>query len=94
MGVHRTIFTPDQRRAIVASQTGLRDRVALRLLVDYALRKGSLRAVQFKHFDQVRRGLTIFAKGGKVRFLPIPDPAFWHDLERLILDTGAQGTTT
>jgi integrase len=57
----------------------------------YALRKGSLQAVRFQHFDHVRKRLTIFAKGGKVRNVPIPDPAFWHDLERLILDTKAEG---
>ena len=90
-GVHRTTFTPDQRRAIVASQPELRDRIALRLLLDYALRKGSLQHVRFQHFDHVRKRLTIFAKGGKVRNVPIPDPAFWHDLERLILDTEAEG---
>lgn len=89
-GVYRTTFTPDQRRAILAGNAELRDRVALRLLLDYALRKGSLKVIQFKHFDHVRKRLTIFAKGGKVRYVPIPDPAFWHDLERLILDTEAQ----
>jgi site-specific recombinase XerC len=88
--VYRTTFSPDQRRAIVAEQTDLRHKIALRLLLDYALRKGSLRAVQFKHFDHVRKRLTIFAKGGKVRAVPIPDPAFWHDLERLILDSEAE----
>jgi site-specific recombinase XerD len=89
-GVYRTIFSADQRRAILASQDELRDRVGLRLLLDYGLRKGSLQAARFKHFDHVRKRLTIFAKGGKVRNVPIPDPAFWHDLERLILDTEAE----
>jgi integrase len=88
----RTTFTQDQRRAIVAEQEDLRDRIGLRLLLDYALRKGSLQRVQFKHFDHVRKRLTIFAKGGKVRQVPIPDPAFWHDLERLILDSGAEAS--
>lgn len=91
-GVYRTTFTPDQRRAILANQDDVRDRLALRLLLDYGLRKGSLKAVRFQHFDHVRKRLTIFAKGGKVRDLPIPDPAFWHDLERLILDTEAHST--
>lgn len=90
-GVYRTTFTPDQRRAIIAAAADLRDRIALRLLLDYALRKGSLQAIKLQHFDHVRKRLTIFAKGGKVRTLPIPDPAFWHDLERLILDTEAEG---
>lgn len=91
-GVYRTTFTPDQRRAIVAEQLELRDRIALRLLLDYGLRKGSLQAVRFQHFDHVRKRLTIFAKGGKVRNVPLPDPAFWHDLERHILDVEAAGS--
>lgn len=87
---HRETFTPDQVRAIVASQDGLRDRVALRLLLNYGLRKDSLRSVQFKHFDHVRHRLTVFYKGGKNRAQPIPDVSFWHDLERLILDSQAE----
>jgi integrase/recombinase XerC len=88
--VHRTTFSSDQRRAIIASQDELRDRVALRLLLDYGLRKGALTVIQFKHFDHVRKRLTIFTKGGKVRDLPLPHPAFWHDLERHILDVNAK----
>lgn len=88
--VYRTVFSADQARAIIASQDELRDRVALRLLLHYGLRRGGLRAVQFKHFDHVRKRLTVFLKGGKVRQLPLPEPAFWHDLERLILDRGAE----
>jgi site-specific recombinase XerC len=87
---HRETFAVDQTRGIVAAQDDLRDRIVLRLMLTYALRKGSVRAVQFKHFDHVRKRLTVFAKGGTVRTLPIPDPAFWHDLGRLILDTGAE----
>jgi integrase/recombinase XerC len=87
---HRETFTADQLRAIVAAQDELRDRLALRLMLNYGLRKGSIRAVQFKHFDHVRKTVTVYAKGGTVRTLPVPDPAFWHDLERLILDTGAE----
>jgi integrase/recombinase XerC len=87
---HRETFTTDQFRAIVASQDDLRDRLVLRLLLTYGLRKGSVRAVQFKHFDHVRKTLTVFAKGGTVRTLPLPDRALWHDLERLILDAEAE----
>jgi integrase len=32
----------------------------------------------------------VFTKGGKVQTLPIVDPAFWNELERHILDWGAQ----
>ena len=87
---YRTTFNPDQRRAIVASQDDLRDRICVRLLLDYGLRKGGLQRIQFKHFDYQRRRLTVFLKRGKVRELPIPHPAFWTDLERLILEAEAQ----
>ncbi|MGZ6584329.1 MAG: tyrosine-type recombinase/integrase, partial [Solirubrobacteraceae bacterium] len=86
----RTTFTPDQRRATLAAAEERRDRIALRLLFDYGIRKGTLKAVQFKHFDHQRRRLTTFGKGGKVRDLPIPDPNLWMDLERHILDVGAR----
>lgn len=87
--VHRTTFTADQVRALLAANPARRDRVALRLLLHYGLRKGALRNVQFKHFDHNRRRLTIFTKGETVRGVPIPQPKFWLDLERLILDTEA-----
>ena len=86
-GVYRTTFNEDQSRSIVASQDDLRDRIAVRLLLDFALRKGSLAAIQFKHFDHQSRRLTLFAKGGKVRLLPIPSKPFWFDLERYILES-------
>jgi site-specific recombinase XerC len=88
--VYRTTFTSDQRKAILASAENRRDRIGLRLLLDYGLRKGALKVVQFKHFDHQRKRLTIFTKGEKVRTLPIPQPDFWLDLERLILDIEAQ----
>ena len=88
--MHRTTFTSDQRTAIVARQPELGDRVALRLLLDYGLRKGALQRVQFKHFDHARKRLTIFTKGEKIRDVPIPQPAFWFDLERVILESGAE----
>jgi len=90
--LYRETFTGDQCRAIIASQDSLRDRIAVRLMVNYGLRRGGMLAIQFKHFDHVRRQLSVFLKGGKVQRLPIPEQAFWHDLERLILDVEAQGT--
>jgi integrase len=88
--VLRNKFTPDERNAIIAGQEELRDKIALRLLLDYGLRKGALRAIQFKHFDHQRRRLTIFTKGEKIRELPIPQPEFWHDLGRLLIDLEAK----
>jgi integrase len=46
--------------------------------------------VRFKHFDHAQRRLTVFTKGGKVQTVPVVDPAFWNDLERHILDWGAE----
>ena len=88
---HRETFTTNQFRAIIAQQDDLRDRVVLRLMLTYGLRKGEVRACRFKHFDHVRKTLTVFGKGGTVQPVPIPEPAFWHDLERLILDSEARG---
>jgi integrase/recombinase XerC len=88
--VLRTTFSTDERRAIIAEQPLRRDRITLRLLLDYGLRKGALRAVQFKHFDHQRRRLTIFTKGQKVRDVPIPHSAFWMELEHHILDVEAR----
>jgi len=90
--VYRTTFGPDQRRAILAAADDLDDLLGLRLLLDYGLRKGSLQAVQFKHFDHFQKRLTVFAKGGKVRTLPIPHTAFWFDLERHMQDVEAKPT--
>ena len=64
----------------------------MRLLLNYGLRKGALKAIQFKHFDHYRKRLTVFTKGEKVRELPIRHPEFWFDLERLILECEAQPT--
>jgi integrase len=62
-----TSSTTTRVRAIIACQESLRDRIALRLLLHYGLRRGALQAIQFKHFDHVRKRLTVFLKGGKVR---------------------------
>jgi integrase len=88
--VLRTTFTPDDRNAILASNSDLRDKVALRLLLNYGLRKGALQGVQFKHFDHYRKRLTVFTKGGKIRDLPIPHAGFWNDLGKLIVEEEAQ----
>lgn len=86
----RETFSEEQRDAIIASQENLRDRIALRLLLHYGLRRGGLQNIQVKHFDHVRKRLAVHRKGGTVRWLPIPEPAFWHDLERWIIDTEAK----
>jgi integrase/recombinase XerC len=86
----RTTFTLEQRTAIFAGATELRDKIALRLLLEYGLRKGALRGIRFADFDHERRRLTIVTKGQTVRALPLPDPHLWMELERLILDWRAE----
>lgn len=92
--VHREIFGDDHRARIMADgpdpENMRRDRIALYLLIKWALRKGALRRIQFKHCDLNRRVLTVFTKGEKVRHLKILDGAFWDDLEKLIFETGAE----
>lgn len=81
--VHRTTFTAEQRDAILSANPDLRDAIALRLLLDYGIRKGALQRVQLEHFDAHRRRLVVFTKGDRLHRLPIPDPAFWADLDQL-----------
>lgn len=88
--VHRTTFSVEQRQAILAANTGLRERLALRLLLDYGIRKGALQRVQLEHFDLATRRLVVFTKGQKVHRLPIPDDAFWADLEQLLAEPGTR----
>lgn len=93
-GVHRETFSGDHKARILAAgpdpHSLHRGRCALRLLLVYALRKESLRRVQFGHFDHERRRLTIFTKGSKVRTVPIVEAAFWNDLGRHIVEWSAE----
>jgi len=71
-------------RKMLAAQTRQRDRVALLLLFRLGLRKSELARVQFAHYDG--RNLTVFGKGGKVRYLPVVERELRLELERRILD--------
>jgi site-specific recombinase XerD len=85
----RSTFTPSQRTQIIGAQQ-LRDRIALRLLFDYGIRRGALVKVQFLHFDHERHELRVFEKNSAIRDLPIDDRHFWMDLERHLLEAEAQ----
>lgn len=85
----RTTFTPAERHKLIASQPEVRDRVALRLLVDYGIRKGALQNCKIEHFDAPRKRLTIFTKGSSVQEVPIPDPEFWRELDTHIAKDAA-----
>lgn len=84
--VARGTFTEPDVRKLLAAQPRLRDRVALLLLFRLGLRKSELARVQFAHYDG--RNLTVFGKGGKVRYLPVVDRQLREALERHILDRG------
>ncbi len=84
--IYRTTFSADQRLAIMAVAAGPNERIALRLLLDYGIRKGALQRVQLQHFDTAAHRLTIFTKGAKVHTIPIPDPGLWSDLHTLVTD--------
>jgi len=84
--VARETFSEEDCAAIIEAQPSRRDRIALRLLLHFGLRKSSLRAVQFKHFDHEKRWLQVYSKGEKIRWLPMPDPEFWDDLEAYIAE--------
>jgi site-specific recombinase XerC len=88
--VHRTTFNAGERARIMAVAANARERVALKLLLDYGLRKGALQNVRFEHFDFDRRRIRIFTKGEKIHQLPIPDEAFWKDLESITTEPETQ----
>lgn len=88
--IHRELFSPDQRLAIFAANPEQPNISALRLLLTYSLRKGALRSTQFKHFDFHRKRLTIFTKGETVHTVPIPDEAFWSELDIYMRQAGAE----
>jgi integrase/recombinase XerD len=82
--VARGTFSLADVTKLIAAQSRTRDRVALLLLFRLGLRKSELSRVQFKHYDG--RNLTVFGKGGKVRYLPVVDRNLRLTLERHILD--------
>lgn len=92
---HREVFNEDAMLRIIQNgpEDGkymYRDRVALRLLLDWGIRKGALNAIQYKHFDRARKRLTIFSKGEKVRDLMIPDDGLWAEVDLAMMALGAQ----
>lgn len=73
---------------IVTAQDYLPDRLGVRLILEYALRRAELAGVRFRDFDFERRQLVVTGKGEKVRHVPIPDPVFWRELAQVELELG------
>jgi site-specific recombinase XerC len=79
-GVKREPFGGNLVQKVISGQGYLPDKLAVILIVQYALRRAELASVRFRDFDFERRQLTIVGKGGKVRVVPIVDESFWRDL--------------
>lgn len=79
----RTTFDHDQTAAIMSAARGPRDRIALRLLLTYGLRKGALSGIQLVCFDRARRAVSFRTKGGRYHSVPIAGDALWLDLDEL-----------
>jgi integrase len=80
MATPRTTFTVSERDAVLAAAGDPHDRVALRLLLDYGLRKSALRGVRLQHFDRERCWIWILTKNAKQQILPLVDAELWQDL--------------
>lgn len=87
---HRSTFTPEQRQAIRETTRDTRYLIAVRLLLDYGIRKGALANVRVEHFNPTRHELVIFTKGGRIQELRLPDPSIWEGLAAIQSEPGAQ----
>jgi len=79
----RTTFDRETVDQILAAAEGPRDRIALRLLLVYGLRKGALGGIQLVCFDTVRRMVSFKTKGGRYHAVPIVGDELWADLAEL-----------
>jgi len=69
-----------ERDLVLAAAEDPADRVALRLLLDYGLRKSALRSVRLRDFDRERRRLSFVTKNQRQQTLPLVDDGLWQDL--------------
>lgn len=87
-GVRRDPFEAEFVEAVIARQHYGADKLGVRLILEYALRRNELILVRFGDFDYEREHLTVNGKGFKFRLVPIPDEAFWGDLLRFRMESG------
>lgn len=76
----RSTFDEKTVRKILASADNARDRIALRLLLIYALRKGALTNLQMMGFDHDRKMVSFMTKGRKYHAIPIAGEDLWQDV--------------
>lgn len=92
--VYRSIFSEDARLRLYhdgpSEEAPERDKIALRLLLDWGLRKGALQNLRHQDFDRSRRTLVIRTKGAKIRELRIVTEGIWRDLDLAQFRHGAE----
>ena len=79
----RVVFTEDEIRSILGAATSAEERVALRLLLIYGLRKGALTGLTMSGFDESRRIVEFKTKGGKFHTIPIVTDEVWADVAEI-----------
>lgn len=89
---HRRWFNDVEHDQILAANPEPRDWLALRLLLDFGIRKGALQNIRFQDFDHAAQRLVIFTKGDTIHGFPIPEDRFWDVLASHIVDIDAQPT--
>lgn len=79
----RTTFDDETVRRIIDSADNPRDRVALKLLLVYGLRKGALTNLSMVCFDHVRQSLTFYTKGHKYHTVPLAGDQIWTEIREV-----------
>lgn len=79
----RAPFSEEEVRAILGAASSVRDKIALRLLLIYGLRKGALTNLQLLCFDRERRVVSFKTKGRKYHVIPIASEEIWSGLEHI-----------
>lgn len=77
----RAPFNESEVHAIIDAADSPRDKIALRLLLIYGLRKGALTNLQLLCFDRERRVISFRTKGRKYHVIPIASEEIWRNLD-------------
>ncbi len=80
-GVRRNVIGYSATDRIIAAATRPRDRVAAEVLFYVGARKSELAGIRLRDYDHDAAELTLTGKGGKVRTVPVRDPALRLDFE-------------
>ena len=82
----RTPQSVERIQTVIDAQPRLNWRLAIMLGAMLGQRRGSVRGIQFKHFDLVATRVTITLKGGRVVKNPIPYKEIVLAVEQLVQD--------